>query len=590
MADEQIDSLSIAISVKDNDSAKKIKGITDAIDSLVSSLKGLESVQGALKTLEMSLGGINKASKSISKKTSITKNVAQPQMAEYTESVNAGTLASISANTRDFNKQFESNVRIITEDEYAIQRLQIAIKTLEQNFKGVGKAAEDSAKVFQEAFDKALSLITEDENAVERLKIAVGKLDGTFNLSGESAKEAAQAFGYTAEQLDEMESGSSGVKKKFDAFFGSVKRIALYRAIRTALKEITQAMQYGIQNYARYDDATNKAMSNVMNSVNQLKNTLGVTLGQIMQTLAPLIETLTNAIVGLLDNINMALASLGNKSTYSRAIKQNEDYAKSIDKVNGKLLSFDTFNTLATDNGQPKGLFEEVEIPAELEGFPALLKEIIGLLKEFFEENKAIFELVLDIIKLLQPLLRTAITIISTIVQQVRGAFQIIDGFIKLLIGDFNGAWESIGDGFKNMLKGSLNMFISVVNLIIDAINFLVTKLSPIGWIFGAAGIDISIPHIPLASFANGGSFNTADMFFANENGQTELIASTNNGGAVMNMEQLQGAIYNGMIMAMADSGGKEIVLKVDQNTLGRVVANSTGFISETNRIKLIKV
>lgn len=87
-----------------------------------------------------------------------------------------------------------------------------------------------------------------------------------------------------------------------------------------------------------------------------------------------------------------------------------------------------------------------------------------------------------------------------------------------------------------------------------------------------------------LKGFANGGSFNTADMFYANENGKTELVASTNSGGAVMNMEQLQSAIYNGMILAMADSGSKEITLKVDQNTLGRVVAQSAGFISETNR------
>ena len=500
MANEtnEIDSLSIGITVNDKGSSAKINQFAKAIDSLVSSLKGLESMQSVLKTLEGAMAGIGRSSKSISNKT---KNAfAQaPQMATATEGANGGILPQINKNSRK----------------------------------------------------------------------------GIDNLT---------------QSLGKVETQTKKTTSKFSQFFSSVKRIALYRAIRTALKEITQAMQYGIQNYARYDDATNKAMSNVMNSVNQLKNTLGVTLGQIMQTLAPLIETLTNAVVGLLDNLNMALASLGNKSTYSRAIKQNEDYAKSIDKVNGKLLSFDTFNTLATNNGQSKGLFEEVEMPAELEGFPALLKEIIGLLKELFEENKVIFELVLDIIKLLQPLLHTAITIISTIVQQIRGAFQIIDGFIKLLMGDFNGAWESIGDGFKNMLKGSLNMFISVVNLIIDAINFLITKLNPIGWIFGAAGIDISIPHIPLASFANGGSFNTADAFYANENGRTELIASTNNGGAVMTLEQWADVSYLSHLRALQDSGDKEVVLKVDQNTLGRVVANSAGFISETNRIKLIKV
>ena len=84
--------------------------------------------------------------------------------------------------------------------------------------------------------------------------------------------------------------------------------------------------------------------------------------------------------------------------------------------------------------------------------------------------------------------------------------------------------------------------------------------------------------------FAKGGAYNTGDYFVANENGNTELVASTNHGGAVMNTEQLQQAIYNGMSMALINSGSKEITLKVDQNTLGRVVANSPSFTSEINR------
>lgn len=474
-----------------------------------------------------------------------------------------------------------------------IQKVAKAIDSLVSSLKGL-ESLQDVLKMLENTLG---SIGRMGSKATKNIKVPNAKAPQTQelaeNVSSGNLRQISgngNNFNQITQSLSKVETQTEKTTSKFSQFFASVKRIALYRAIRTALKEIVQAMQYGIQNYARDDDATNKAMSNVMNSVNQLKNTLGVTFGQIMQTLAPLIEMLTNAVVGLLDNINMALASLGNKSTYSRAIKQNEDYAKSLDKVNGKLLSFDTFNTLATQN-QSEGLFEEVKISNEMNDFAQFLTEVFGLVKELFGILKEAFNLIKEVFEYIRPKLDLILQFVGGVIQQIRGAIQVIRGILKIFTGDFQGAFGLIGKGFENLLKGMGNMFIALLNSLIDGLNFLFVQLNPLKWVVDLFGGDTSgwgIPHIPY--FANGGSFNSADMFYANENGQTELIASSNNGGAVMNMEQLQGAIYNGMIMAMADSGGKEVVLKVDQNTLGRVVANSAGFISETNRIKLIKV
>ena len=59
------------------------------------------------------------------------------------------------------------------------------------------------------------------------------------------------------------------------------------------------------------------------------------------------------------------------------------------------------------------------------------------------------------------------------------------------------------------------------------------------------------IPVIPAA--ASGAVFKSGDIFSANENGQAELIGSYGNKTAVMNNDQVVGAVTNGV--AQANSG-----------------------------------
>lgn len=91
-----------------------------------------------------------------------------------------------------------------------------------------------------------------------------------------------------------------------------------------------------------------------------------------------------------------------------------------------------------------------------------------------------------------------------------------------------------------------------------------------------------------IAGYARGGGFNTADLFYAGENGRTELIASSNNGrgGAVMNMEQLETAVAAGVRSGMqgyqpTTYGGVRVVM--DKTTVGKMVSNSSS--TENSRV-----
>ena len=568
MADEQIDSLSIAISVKDNDSAKKIKGITDAIDSLVSSLKGLESVQGALKTLENSLGAIGRSSKSISSKTK--KVFAQaPQMATATEGVKGGSLPQIAKQTK-----------------------------------------------------------TEINGLTKNLK--------------ENKKEA--------------EKGASS----FNKFTRAVGRIALYRMIRTALKEITQAAREGLSNLSTVDKNLANSMNRLSASATTLKNVFASALSPIIKNIEPVITKFADTLATIINRYEEAKAAMQGASTYTRILTSDtEEYKKSLDRAKGSLLSFDTFNILSS-NKQYTGVIEDTVkltqgeakgIVAEIDNITNALTGLIGVISiiklaeiasgiikvknafvifnaalvggvlisianavEAFKNgdiyggilattvgislatalillNKEMLKTVgIKIVQFFQNL-RLQSALATTSMQKLQlAAGAVFVGITALAMGitSFISSWSDM-----SVLKKILTIFIALAAAITAtaiALHLFYGNWAAALGIGAAVAGGVLLVSSSIPNFANGGSFNTADMFYANENGQTELIASTNNGGAVMNMEQLQGAIYNGMIMAMADSGGKEIVLKVDQNTLGRVVANSTGFISETNRIKLIKV
>lgn len=92
-----------------------------------------------------------------------------------------------------------------------------------------------------------------------------------------------------------------------------------------------------------------------------------------------------------------------------------------------------------------------------------------------------------------------------------------------------------------------------------------------------------------ISGYAAGGGFNTADLFYAGENGQTELVASSNNGrgGAVMNMRQLQEAVAAGVREAMSSGsrGYDNVQIVMDKTSVGKMVSRSSS--DENSRIGL---
>ena len=100
-------------------------------------------------------------------------------------------------------------------------------------------------------------------------------------------------------------------------------RIAFYRAVRTAIKMVTDGFSTGIKNLYEYSKAVGTqfapAMNSLATSAQYLKNSLGAMAAPLVQALAPAIDYLIDKFVALLNVIGKVFAALTGKSTFSQA-------------------------------------------------------------------------------------------------------------------------------------------------------------------------------------------------------------------------------------------------------------------------------
>lgn len=235
--------------------------------------------------------------------------------------------------------------------------------------------------------------LQERTNAVK----AAGK---AASSAGESVKKASSAFGSLSEAIS---------KTKIGQFVNSIGRIAMYRAIRAAIKGVTSAAKEGIQNLAKYSAAINNTdassanatMSEYASTLLQVKNSVGAAIMPVLTALLPVVNTITDAFINAANAVNQFLQALNGKSTFTKAKKNTVDYAKSLKGASGAakelqktLLGFDEINRLNDENKGGGGgaagadysnMFEEAEVGGKI-------KETATWIKDHFDEILSVAE------------------------------------------------------------------------------------------------------------------------------------------------------------------------------------------------------
>lgn len=250
----------------------------------------------------------------------------------------------------------------------------------------------------------------------------VQKTSEAVEESGNAAKSSVADFKAFSAGLNTLVIGAAkratapirNLGSQFVNLAKSIGRIALYRAVRSAIKNISSAAREGIQNLVRYSatmnstDAANanRTMSEYASTLQQVKNSIGSAVMPVLTALLPLINTIASAFITAANAINMFFQALQGKGTFTKAKKNSVDYAKSLNKASGAakelqktLLGFDEINRLNDKNSGGGGgasgvdysdMFEEAPVNEKVKKFAEKTREIIEKINEFLHSAIAL--------------------------------------------------------------------------------------------------------------------------------------------------------------------------------------------------------
>ena len=126
-----------------------------------------------------------------------------------------------------------------------------------------------------------------------------------MNLAGGSAKAAAQSIKLVFSPLTMAASKFQKAAVKAGQFLSSIKRIAMYRAIRSAIKAITEGFEEGRKNLYYYSQAVGTdfapSMDKAATAAMYLKNSIGAATAPLTNYLVPMIDAAVDHIVELIN-------------------------------------------------------------------------------------------------------------------------------------------------------------------------------------------------------------------------------------------------------------------------------------------------
>ena len=192
-----------------------------------------------------------------------------------------------------------------------------------------------------------------------------GIFSRAINALGDKAQESASKFLHLGKSSSGVgdnlsQSFSKGLKSLLRYGLGIRSLFVLFNKIRSAAKE-------GLDNMVQFSSGTNAAMSSMMSALTQLKNSLGAAFAPIIETVAPMISSFIQMLANAINSVNAFISSLLGRSTYTKAIAVQQDYAKSLNKT----------ASAASNAGKATK-----EAAKEAEGFLAGFDEIQKLNKE----------------------------------------------------------------------------------------------------------------------------------------------------------------------------------------------------------------
>ncbi len=221
------------------------------------------------------------------------------------------------------------------------------------------------------------------------------KLAGQLRQTNQEMSVLAKRHDELLAKQQRMKDGLKQTSGLFKTMVSRLKGLALsllvFNWISKAFNAMIKTFQTGIQNMAKHSSEFNARMSEMKSATSTLKASLGTFAAPIISLIVPAIAKLCGWLTMAVNAVNRFIAAVTGKSTWTKAKKQQVDYAKSLDstagaakKAAGALASFDDLNVLQKNDSGSGGSGSSGADGAGYEEVPLTEKDFawVDLVKE----------------------------------------------------------------------------------------------------------------------------------------------------------------------------------------------------------------
>lgn len=292
-----------------------------------------------------------------------------------------------------------------SENSSAYKRRQYDIEELANTIKyaeGELKDLEASGKAFTFGTDTSaaaadMNRLAEAERRLadmnNRLGTSYSSIKGQVNDYKESVVKATSEQNKFNKSLKNTDKSAKKGNMSLGKMLGTS---ILFSFVFQAISGVMNGVREGFENLAQYSTSTNRSLSMMMSSLTRLKNAFATAFAPILDVVAPILSRFIDMISMAATAVGQLMAALTGKSTFTRAVAVQEDYAASLedsasaakdaeDAVKGYLSPLDEINKISTKDDDKSGgytgpsvgqMFEEVPVNPKILALAEKIKNL----------------------------------------------------------------------------------------------------------------------------------------------------------------------------------------------------------------------
>lgn len=277
----------------------------------------------------------------------------------------------------EVNQGLERQQNIIRGLSYAkqISELDTVQMRLQGVLEKIGKLAQDPmadrgklASLIEQAhkYQQAMEETVNVKPKINEYAEVESRISGIALAGG---KAYLSLLRFTTLPLSKVGNQLRGVAKHLQGIVKQITKMVRMRIYRLIAKQIVGGFSEGISNAYQWAKITGNELASsldkIATSMLYLKNSIGALVSPLINSLAPAIDYVVDKFVALLNTVNQVFARLSGRSTWIKAVKVPQEFAKATDEATSSakalekelitILGIDEINPMEGMNDSPSG-------------------------------------------------------------------------------------------------------------------------------------------------------------------------------------------------------------------------------------------